>query len=429
MWPPRPPHRVRTQRRVATEMPVDPTAAVVTVGTELTEGLRADSNRVEVAAALSGSGFEVRESLSVGDDELVLAAALARLSAAYALVVVTGGLGPTHDDVTREAASRALGLALRADPELEAFLEGVVARHSHAHAGDHVRSQALVLDGAEVIPPVTGTAPGQIVPTRAGLLALLPGPPREMRGMLPRVLERASGGGRAVERELGVAGMPESDVQLSAQEVLADYGDRIRLTVLAKPGDVRVILLDRGAGESALDEARDRIAERLGENCYSTRGESLPAALVRLARERGITISTAESCTGGLVAGAITEVAGASDVFVGGIVAYANSAKTNLLGVGEATLAQHGAVSAESAEEMARGAREALGSDIAVSVTGIAGPSGGTPDKPVGLVWFGIASAARVEAVSSIFPGDREGVRQRSQARALTLLIAAARES
>jgi nicotinamide-nucleotide amidase len=399
------------------------TAAIVTVGTELTEGIRVDTNRVELAAALSGAGFDVTEAVSVGDDADVLASALARLGAACGLVVVTGGLGPTHDDITRQAASDAFGLELRPDPAMVAFLAEVISRHHHPDAAAHVRSQALALAGAEILAPTTGTAPGQILPTPAGLLALLPGPPKEMRGMLPRVLERAGTSTRAARRELGVTGMAESDAQLLAQEVLQAFGDTIRLTVLARPGDVRVVLLDRGAGDAVLQDAARRVAKRFGEACYSTSGETLPQALVREASARHLTLALAESCTGGLVASAITDVPGASEVFLGSAVTYSNTAKGALLGVADETLRAHGAVSAEAAAEMAEGALSRLGADVAVSITGIAGPGGGSAEKPVGLVWFATATTAGVETFSGKFGSDRDAIRQRATARALALAL------
>jgi nicotinamide-nucleotide amidase len=397
-----------------------PSAAIVTVGTELTEGLRLDTNSREIAAALSERGYDVLETASVGDDEGYLAETLVRLTSRLDLVIVTGGLGPTHDDVTRAAAARALDLGLTRDPEIEGKLQEVMRRHHDADAQVQVLTQADVLEGAEVIPATTGTAPGQIVPTAGGLLALLPGPPREMRGMLPRVLERG-GGRRAAVRELGVVGLPESDAQVIAQRVLGDTGG-IRLTVLAKLGDVRVLLLDRGAGETALDEALGSICHDLGDACYTTEGLTLAEVVVRSATSHRITLATAESCTGGMIAAAITDVAGASDVFLGGVVSYGNAAKSEFLGVPASIIERHGAVSAETVTLMGIGAQERFGADVAVAVSGIAGPGGGIAAKPVGTVWFDAHGPYGSWDVLRTYPGDREAVRTRSTVFALDLL-------
>jgi nicotinamide-nucleotide amidase len=400
-------------------------AAIVTVGSELTEGLRIDTNTAEVARAIARRGFLVAETISIGDDRALLADALARLCATHALVVTTGGLGPTHDDITRDAAAAALELELEEDAEIVAALADVIARHSEPAAREAVLLQALVLRGADVLPATTGTAPGQIVATPGGLLALLPGPPSEMRPMLASVVERFETD-TAEPVELGVTGLAESDVQRAAQRALAAFPG-VTLTVLAKPGDVRVLLIDSGAGEESLLNAADAVAAQVGPACYATDGATLAEALVRVCTMRGITVATAESCTGGLVAGAITDVPGSSAVLLGGVVSYANEVKTGLLGVPEETLAEFGAVSEPTARVMAEGARALLGADLAVSVTGVAGPDGGTPEKPVGLVWFALASADGTTATSTSYPrGDRAAVRARATAKALDLLRRAA---
>jgi nicotinamide-nucleotide amidase len=399
-------------------------AAIVTIGSELVEGLRIDTNTAEIARDISRFGFRVDEAISVGDDETVLARVLRRLVGVYPMVVVTGGLGPTHDDVTRDAAAAALDIPMEADPALTAFLQPFLARHSDPRSAAQVLTQAFVLQGAEVLPPENGTAAGQVVPTPAGSLVLLPGPPREMRPMLARVLERYTPD-RAEPRELGVTGLPESDVQHAAQTALAAY-DGIQLTVLAKPGDVRVILLDDGAGEAALDRAANAIAAEIGAPCYSTDGSTLAETIVAEATKRKVTIAVAESCTGGLVAAALTDVPGSSAVFLGGAVTYSNAAKSRLLSVDPEDLNFFGAVSREVAQQMAEGALDAFGADIAVSVTGIAGPDGGSDEKPVGAVWFGVTSriAEGVDAQASVAwnGASREAIRARAASSALNLI-------
>ncbi len=402
------------------------TAAIVTVGSELTEGLRVDTNTAEIAREVSRRGFTVVEALSIGDDPQVLALALARLCTSCALVVTTGGLGPTHDDITRDAAARALGVRLTSDPEIVKRLRDVQARHLDPASAEAVLTQALVLGGAEVLPAITGTAPGQMVSTAGGLLVLLPGPPSEMRPMLAEALARFEPM-RSAPAELGVTGMGESDVQHAAQRALAGYGG-ITLTVLARPGDVHVLLIDDGAGAEDIDGAAQAVASEIGEACYSTDGSSLATALLGECTKRGLTLATAESCTGGLVSAAITDVPGASETFLGGIVAYANEVKIEVLGVEPGLLAQYGAVSEEAARAMAEGARTLSGADLAVAITGIAGPRGGTAEKPVGLVWFAVASEGGTVAETRLFArGTRESIRARATSTALDLLRRAAR--
>ncbi|NTU72460.1 MAG: competence/damage-inducible protein A, partial [Coriobacteriia bacterium] len=269
-------------------MTVRGTAAIVTVGSELTEGLRVDTNTAEIARALSQRGFIVAEALSVSDDPDSLAASLVRLVSEHPIVITTGGLGPTHDDITREAAAKALRLPLLADTAILARLRDVQARHTDPAARDAVLTQALVLQGAQVLPETTGTAPGQIVATPAGSLVLLPGPPSEMRPMLELALaDIAPAGQRPVD--LGVTGVSESDVQHAAQRALSGF-EGITLTVLAKPGDVRVLLIDDGAGGSALVEAGRAVAAELGDPCYTTTGETLAAATLARCREKGVTV-------------------------------------------------------------------------------------------------------------------------------------------
>lgn len=396
---------------------MSPTAAIVTVGSELVEGLRLDTNTAEIARSLAPRGFRVTEAVSVGDDIDAVAATMARCAAVCDLVITTGGLGPTHDDVTREAAAAALGLPLIRDERIVELLRPFLKRHAEPAARTQLLRQADVLDGAEVIDPTTGTAPGLVVTTDSATVALLPGPPSEMRPMLACLLQRYPVANAEVV-ELGVVGLTESDAQVRAQAALHDTPG-VGFTVLASPGDVRILLLDHGAGQHGLTAAREAVATALGEHCYSRTGESLAEATVKALAGTGRRLAVAESCTGGMVASALTDIAGSSAVFLGGVVAYANEAKIALLDVPAGLLAQYGAVSEECARAMAEGALVRFGADIAIATTGIAGPSGGTPDKPVGTVWFGVADRHGSSAFMRSIPGSRAAVRTRATATAL----------
>lgn len=389
-------------------------AAIVTVGSELTYGLRLDTNTRQIASLLSRNGYTVAEAVSVGDDRDALAAILRRLCDSYALVVTTGGLGPTHDDLTREAAADALGSNLISDPSMLEWLEDIATRHTRQTASDQVFRQADMLEGAQVIRPTTGTAPGQVVPTPAGKLLLLPGPPREMAPMLDEFFVDA---GAPISRTLRCVGITESDAQVLAEEVLAEHPS-VSLTVLASPSLVDVVLIQQGSDDDVADAAMDTAAA-LGAHVYSSDGRSLAQVILDEAAALGISIVTAESCTGGLLSAAFTDVPGSSRVISGGVVTYSNELKTSLLGVSEHAIKEHGAVSGPVAEEMAAGAMKRLGGDLAISITGVAGPDGGTAEKPVGLVWFSVAYQGETRSFSRNLLGDRGGVRTRAVVAAL----------
>ncbi|MBW6468542.1 MAG: nicotinamide-nucleotide amidohydrolase family protein [Coriobacteriia bacterium] len=398
-----------------------PTAAIVAVGTELVAGIRVDTNGAEVAGALAAAGYLTTRREILPDEVEVLAERIAALVNSHELVVVTGGLGPTHDDVTREAAAAALGLHLGTDSVIETRLQPVLARHRIPDAAAQVLRQAHVLEGARVLMPERGTAPGQLVPSARGHLLLLPGPPHELRPMLAEALRSLGRGARVEPRVIGCVGIAESDAQVTAQKIIAPHPG-IGLTVLARPALVDIVLIDEGVTSDELDLVTREIAEALGEACYSRAGATLEQAVVERASARRVTISLAESCTGGSIAAALTSVPGASSVFLGSVVTYADDMKRGLLGVGAETLRDHGAVSAETACEMASGVRELTGADVALAVTGIAGPTGGSTAKPVGTVWFAVASGTDVVQERHHFSGDREIVRARATATGLDLL-------
>jgi nicotinamide-nucleotide amidase len=394
-------------------------AAVVTVGSELVSGLQLDTNTREIAATLTAHMYSVVECVSVGDEMEILTSTLGRLCGAYPMVVVTGGLGPTHDDITRQAAAAAMGISMTSSADLVTDLRNRGWRHLDPEAASQVYRQADVLDGARVIPAVTGTAPGQMVPTPAGVLVLLPGPPSEMRPMLEML-----GEGRTAatpSRILRCSGISESDAQVIASRVVASHPG-VGMGVLASPGDVRVVLTDTDAGPVELDKAATSVADEIGWACYSTDGAALAEVVLRLARNAGVKLGTAESCTGGLIAAELTSVPGSSASFSGSVVTYSNRSKVDILGVPEAVLADWGAVSEQTATSMALNARTTIGCDVSLAVTGIAGPDGGTPDKPVGTVWFCLASSNETVTKMVRIPGNRELVRLRATSMGLDMM-------
>jgi nicotinamide-nucleotide amidase len=400
-------------------------AAVLITGSELVRGSRRDANGPFLAEELTRLGLEPERITLVGDDPARLEEAL-REGLAADLLVTSGGLGPTHDDRTVELLARAAGLEARVDEELarqiEAISRGIAERFNRPYAEFErgVRKQATVPAGGRVI-GIAGTAPGLVVETAGAVVVVLPGPPPELRRLWRAALEdeavrRVVGGARAPERRvLRTYGVSESAVA----QALAQAGgepEGVEATICAHDGEIWAELFGEG------EELAAALREALGPAVFAEDDRPVEELVLDLAREQGRTVGAAESCTGGLVAAKLTSVPGASDVFRGGIVAYENSVKLAQLRVPEATLAAHGAVSAQTAAAMAAGARRSLESDLAVAVTGIAGPEGGTAEKPVGLVYLHAAGPDGELARELRLPGDREAIRRRATAAALHLL-------
>lgn len=412
-------------------------AALLAVGSELLGADRLDTNSLKVTALLRRYGVEVGWKGIVGDDELAIAAEMRRLLDAFDLVVVGGGLGPTADDVTREAAARALGVPLERRPELEEAQRAWFARLGRTLVSSNLR-QADVPAGATVLENSWGTAPGiradEPGPHGSRSIFLLPGVPRELERMLERHLEpwlAAQGAGVEVEtRTLRVACLPESWVEELIRPAYATHG-RENITVLAAVGDILVRPTARGPAEARrerLARMTADLAALLGDAVYAEEeARTLEVVVNDLLRERGLTLATAESCTGGLIAERITAVAGSSEVFLGGVVAYSNALKRSFLDVPATVLEADGAVSEATAVAMAEGARRRTGADLAIAVTGIAGPGGGSDEKPVGTVHLALVGPAEgpfagVTHRRVRFPGDRDYVRRLTAQLALDLV-------
>jgi nicotinamide-nucleotide amidase len=406
-------------------------AAIVASGSELVRGDRSDRNGPYLAADLLRRGVDPAGISIVGDDPVDLEAAL-RHGLEHDLLVVSGGLGPTHDDRTIELLARAAGVGLHVDAELEAAIEElsrlVAARLDRPYAdfATGVRKQATLPDGAGWV-GLVGTAPAVVLPLGDRVAVALPGPPRELQALWPRVCETAPLGrllARVVaphRRVLRLYGVSESSVAKALEDAGGD-GNGVDVTICAREFELHIDLFVQPGADARAEALVRSFEASVGRYLFSRDEQSTAELVVGLLRERGLTLATAESCTGGLVAVRVTEVPGSSDVFRGSIVAYANDVKEARLGVPEEVLAAHGAVSAETAAAMAAGARKALGADVAVSVTGVAGPGGGTDEKPVGLVYLHAVGPGGELARQLDFPGDRETIRVRAAVAALHLV-------
>lgn len=410
-------------------------AAILAIGSELLGTDKLDTNSLTITEALERFGFQVVEKAVVGDDEVRIADILGRLAARARLVVVTGGLGPTRDDCTRAAVARAFGLGLSIE---ESVVDDIRAKFaSFGRVMPEVnRRQGEVLAGASLLANRRGTAPGQCLDVGDATIFLLPGVPREVSGMLREHLEpwlRRNGvstDGDVVRHTLRVACLPESTVEERLAPFYQQFG-REPLGILARPGDVRLVLRLAGDARERLDAMLDLLRRSIGDAIYTEDGEqSLAEVVLGRLRRSEATLAVAESCTGGMLSEWLTRVPGSSQAFLGGAVSYANALKIGVLGVPEALIEGDGAVSESVARAMAIGAAERFGADYAIAVTGIAGPGGGSAEKPVGTVHFALARPPVAPGVGAVdvvhkhrrFVGDRQMVRTQSSQFALDLL-------
>ncbi len=404
------------------------TAEIIAIGSELLAPDRADTNSLWLTEKLNSIGIEVKLKTIVGDDDARLGEAIKDAVRRSRVVITTGGLGPTEDDITRKVAARALGRRLLLD---EKVLDWIKARFESFGRKMPERNsrQAMVIDGSEVLDNPNGTAPGLFIEHDNTAIALLPGPPREMHPMfenlvLPRLAER-SGSLRVVRRVLRVAGMGESALDELIAPVYLQY-ENPQTSILFNKTEVEIQLTANGRTDQEAAILLDRVSEQLeavlGKAIFSFAGETMEEVVgLKLAVGR-YSLAVAESCTGGLIAERLTALPGASKYFIEGVIAYSNESKTRTLGVEPMLLLEQGAVSAPVAEAMAEGVRSRAGTDFGLSVTGIAGPDGGSEEKPVGLVFIALADDAHTEHRKLKLPGDRNLIRWRASQAALDLL-------
>jgi nicotinamide-nucleotide amidase len=401
---------------------------LLTIGTELLLGFTVDTNGAEIARALAAIGVRVARRTSVGDTPDAIREAVRDALSRTGAVLTTGGLGPTRDDMSKTVVAELYGMPLEFDQAMWEELVARFARLGRAPAASN-RGQAEVPRGATVLPNRWGTAPGLWFEGPPGLVIMLPGVPGEMRKLVkhevvPRLAARSQGG-VIRSRVVRTTGIPESTLAERLGEIERDVAP---LTLAYLPGFDGVDLRLSAWGLRP-DEADARLAagaallrDRAGAFAYGEGEDDLAAIVLERVRGAGLRLGTAESCTGGLVGGRLTAIPGSSDVFMGGVICYSNELKTSLLGVDPGLIAADGAVSESVACAMALGAIRALGVDLAVSVTGIAGPGGGSEAKPVGTVWLAVADGEAVEARRIQIPGDRHNVRVRAAQGALALL-------
>ncbi len=410
-------------------------AGIVVTGTEVLTGRIADRNGPWISERLAELGVEVAHITVVGDRPEDLESALRFMAGAgMDLIVTSGGLGPTADDLTADVVARFAGVAMVLDEEIEEKIAAILRNFARRFRFDEEavreanRKQAMVPEGSQPLDPV-GTAPGLVVPAEGRMVIVLPGPPRELQPMWPRALETRSV--RAVlsratpllSYTLRMFGIPESEIAKSLREIEAEGVelDRVEITTCLRKGEIEIDVRYRAEATPVAAAVHEGLRGRHGRHLFSLDGKTIDAQLAELLQGRRL--AAAESCSGGLLAARITDLPGASAYFAGGVVAYSNAAKTEQLGVDPGLIEAHGAVSAEVAEAMSRGALERFGADIAVSITGIAGPDGGSEEKPVGYVCFDARLADGTSiARDPVIPGGREDIRERSALVAMHLM-------
>jgi nicotinamide-nucleotide amidase len=403
-------------------------AEIIAVGSELLTPDRLDTNSLFLTGELNAIGIEVLRKTVVGDNRELLSEAFRDALNRVPLVIASGGLGPTEDDLTRETVSELLGRKLRRNDEIVRYIEGRFRALGREMPAVNVR-QAMVPEGADILENPRGTAPGLWLEHQSRAIVLLPGPPRELKPLfreqvLPRLQRRVSDV-RMFHREIRVTGLGESHVEQRIVAIYKRYPE-VNTTVLAAPGETQVHLRmwtnDSVQAKKTLDEIVSGFEIALNDRIFSQDGSSLEEVIARELTLHNATISAAESCTGGLLAQRLTSIAGSSSYFLGGLVVYSNELKTAWAGVPAEIIEAKGAVSSEVAIALAEGIRRRVGSTFGVGITGIAGPGGGSEEKPVGTVHIALSHAGGVQERGVRFPGDREMIRFQASQVALDMV-------
>jgi len=401
---------------------------IMAIGSELLTPYFQDTNSLFLTERLNDLGMEVSYKTIVGDDWDDLALSIQQTLSRADIIIAMGGLGPTKDDRTREAFATVLERKLIFNKELLQKIEERFKRRGLTMP-DVNKKQSYVIEGAEILENRNGTAPGLWLDTGKKIIILLPGPPHELKPMFDKSvgphLQKFKTGYTA-RKVLKITGLTESKIETLILDLYPD-DPYLRLTTLAHPGQIEIHLSSHSKksqeqADERVQKLEKNILERLKENVFSTSGEELEEVVGKLLRLNKKTLAVAESCTGGLIGHRLTDVPGSSDYFLQGVVAYSNEAKINALGVSPALIEKYGAVSSQVAEAMAQGIREKARSSLGIGVTGIAGPSGGTPEKPVGLVYIALAWDKGLEFTKNLFLGNRDKIKYQSSQKALDMV-------
>lgn len=402
-------------------------AEIVSTGTELLLGKTLNTSVYYLTQQLTGLGIEVNYHTTVGDNRERLTKTLELAFSRSDLILITGGLGPTADDITKDTVAQVLNAKMIFDYKSMESIENYYPKKSNLPSGSE--KQAFFPEGSRVVPNLKGTAPGAIIRKNNKYLVILPGPPSEMKPMfeqyvLPELQKLLKTASRLFVRTLKVFGLGESELENELEDLLQKSSPFLTLLDKHTYMDLRMTVRSNkeNSANQLLSETEREIRRRLGTRVFAVDEETHAGVVGKMLREKNLTLATAESCSGGLLGGILTNEAGSSDYYLGGVVSYANSVKENLLGVKPESLQEFGAVSDTVAREMAEGVRNVLGADISLATTGIAGPGGGTEEKPVGLVYIALASRDGVNVQRCRFVGNRESIRNMTVETALNIL-------
>jgi len=401
---------------------------IIAIGSEMLTPFRIDTNSLWLTERLNALGIEVKLKTIVGDDEALLEEIFTGALQRSEIVLSTGGLGPTEDDITRKIFARILQRRLILNEEILETIKNRFARRNMPMPAINAR-QAMIIEGAIILKNENGTAPGMLIEHGSSTIVMLPGPPRELQPMfnnsVANYLERRAGKLKIIRQSIYIFGLSESRTDEIAAPIYKKYPN-ISTTILFRNGQIELHLSAQSSNpeeaQKSLDQLSGELDAALDEYIFSRCDETLEEVIGSLLKQKGYTLATAESCTGGLLAGRITDVPGSSDYFLEGLITYSNESKCRLLGVPEKLIEEHGAVSEEVATAMAEGARRLAHSTFGIGITGIAGPSGGSAEKPVGLVYLALADEMQSTARKFLFPGDRVFIRTLAVNAALDLL-------
>ncbi|RKX40076.1 MAG: competence/damage-inducible protein A [Thermotoga sp.] len=397
-------------------------AVIITIGSELLKGIILDRNSKYLCDQLKKLGYDVVKTVSVGDDIDSIVREVRRAIEEADLVVTSGGLGPTKDDKTREGIAVALNKKLIMDHDLKSRIEKRVREFYSGKIPGNISKQAEVIEGAEVLENTVGSAPGQLVNVENKAVLILPGPPRELIPMFEAVKEKLRTENAFYERTMSFYGIPEAKLEEELKDILYSQKDVEIATMVDHVHGVKLRLTTDFEKKEQLDGMMEKIMGRLGRYVYGFDDETMEESVFKLLKKENKKIAFAESCTGGLISSHLVNVPGSSEVFVGAVVAYSNDLKERILGVSRETLMKYGAVSEKCVREMSEGLHRLTKADLCLSVSGIAGPTGGTPEKPVGTVFLDLYDGKSHYTKREFFKGNRNVIRLKTSVNALNMV-------
>ncbi|MBP8658058.1 MAG: competence/damage-inducible protein A [Fervidobacterium sp.] len=388
-------------------------AIILAIGNELVEGLILDTNSKYMSQRLKLAGYYVVRTETLPDNLQIMKDRISVALQDADLIITSGGLGPTEDDITREAVSAVIGRKLIVDKKLSDELVQRAIKY-YGKSAESVSKQAMIIEGATVLDNPVGTAPGQLVEVNGKIILILPGPPSELIPIFENVYDKIKADDSLYTRRIKTIGIPEAILMEEYKDIIYSDPNVTVATMASYERGVEVRFTGPILLKDSIDRICDRLIPMLGDSVYALDDSDMQDVVYKLLKDNGLTVSFAESCTGGLISSTFVDIPGVSDVYKGGVITYSNESKTKILGVAQETLEKHGAVSEECVREMVDGCKRLFNSSFAVAVSGIAGPSGGSEEKPVGTVCIALATPTKIISSTHLLRGDRNSIRRRS---------------